>query len=66
MKCAECGSATNLKRGWTNKWYCSESCERTGVSRLHGSMPGGRLPRPGWLPHQISREISERWDGGEE
>ena len=61
-KCTECGRTENLKRGWTNAWYCSESCERSGVAALHNSMPGGPSPRPGWMPHHISIEISDRWE----
>jgi hypothetical protein len=59
--CVECGRK-GFKRGWTNSWYCSEQCEREGVSRLHASMPSsGPLPRTAWVPHHISIEISERW-----
>ena len=62
-KCVECGETRNLKRGWTNCWYCSEQCERHGVSKLHNSMPGaGRLPRPNWVPHHIGVAISRRWE----
>ena len=61
-KCAVCGNDENLKRGWTNCWYCSESCERISVSTLHGSMPGaGPVPRRDWVPHHISSEITSRW-----
>lgn len=61
--CIKCGSTRNLKRGWTNRWYCSESCERSDVSLLHGSMPGaGPVPRHNWVPHHISEEISKRWE----
>lgn len=59
--CTQCGNTKNLQRGWTNCFYCSESCERTHVSSVHESMPGGRLPRPNWVPHHISIEISRRW-----
>lgn len=63
MECAYCGSKKNLKRGWTNAYYCSEQCERTAVSALHGSMPGaGPVPRQNWVPSHISREISNRWE----
>jgi len=62
-ECVECGNTKNLKRGWTNCWYCSEQCERNGVSRLHESMPGaGSLPWIGWMPFHISNEISKRWE----
>ena len=62
-KCTECGSSENLKIGWTNSLYCSENCERVGVSRLHGSMPGaGPVPRVNWVPSHISTEISRRWE----
>ena len=62
-KCVECGKEEGLKRGWTNCWYCSEQCERTGVSRLHASMPdAGPVPRPGWVPYHISDEILQRWE----
>ena len=60
-KCILCGNDENLKRGWTNSWYCSENCERESVSELHGSMPGGKLPYRGWMPSHISDEISRRW-----
>lgn len=60
-ECAVCGSKDNLKTGWTNALYCSESCERNAVSALHNSMPGGPSPYRGWLPAHISREISGRW-----
>jgi hypothetical protein len=60
--CTVCGGNKNLKRGWTNCWYCSESCERRDVSELHGSMPGaGDVPRPNWVPHHIGIEIRRRW-----
>lgn len=60
--CCECGSAGELKRGWTCALYCSEVCERKAVCRLHGSMPGaGPLPHRGWLPRHISEEITNRW-----
>ena len=62
-KCVVCGGTNNLKRGWTNSWYCSESCERSGVSSLHRSMPGaGPLPKPNWVPDHIGREIQRRWE----
>lgn len=62
-KCITCGSTKNLKRGWTNAWYCSEQCERSSVSKLHGSMPGaGPVPYRNWVPHDIAREISNRWE----
>ena len=65
-ECVECGSTKSLKRGWTNAWYCSEQCERRGVSGVHGSMPGsGGLPHPNWVPSYISREISRRWEDDE-
>lgn len=61
-KCAKCGNIKNLKRGWTNCWYCSEQCERIHVSDLHASMPGtGPVPRLNWVPHHISLEITHRW-----
>lgn len=60
-QCVECGQE-GKKRGWTNCTYCSEQCERNGVSRLHGNMPGaGPVPRHGWVPSHISDEISRRW-----
>jgi hypothetical protein len=62
-KCKVCGNNKNLKQGWTNYFYCSEQCERSGVSRLHASMPGaGPLPRPNWVPSHIAIEISQRWE----
>lgn len=62
-ECVVCGSDKELKRGWTNSWYCSELCERRSVSKIHESMPGaGPLPRPGWVPAHISNEISKRWN----
>lgn len=61
-KCIVCGGTKGLKRGWTNAWYDSENCERRSVSELHDSMPGsGPLPRAGWMPYHISREIANRW-----
>ena len=60
-KCQQCGSGKSLKRGWTNCWYCSEGCERRHVSAVHGSMPGGMLPRPNWVPYHIGEEINRRW-----
>ena len=62
-KCVECGWREGIKQGWTNSMYCSESCERSSVSRLHGSMPGaGRVPYRNWVPGHISIEISKRWE----
>lgn len=62
-KCRVCGNDQNLKRGWTNCMYCSEGCERSHVSDVHGSMPGSApLPRVNWVPHHISVEISRRWE----
>lgn len=62
-KCNYCGDSTReLRIGWTNAPYCSEECERTAVSNLHGSMPGaGPVPRTNWVPHHIGLEISRRW-----
>jgi len=60
-KCEECGQTENLKRGWTNCFYCSKQCERSGVAKLHSSMPGGPSPYRGWLPSHINSEIEERW-----
>lgn len=60
--CRECGRSACCKRGWTNSWYCSEQCERSHVSAVHASMPGGRLPRPNWVPHHVGLEISRRWE----
>lgn len=52
-----------FKRGWTNDWYCCESCELSDVSRVHASMPNsGPLPRANWVPQYISRDINERWE----
>ena len=62
-KCVVCGNDENLKQGWTNCMYCSETCERQHVSECHGGMPGGKLPRKGWLPGCVDREISHRWCG---
>jgi len=60
--CTECGSDKDLKRGWTNSWYCSENCELIGVSGVHGSMPGaGGVPSRNWVPHHTGLEISRRW-----
>ncbi len=62
-QCTECGGKENLKRGWTNSLYCSERCERKGVSRVHASMPGADgLPRPLWVPDHVGIEISGRWE----
>ena len=63
--CGKCGISKpryELKQGWTNCMYCSESCERSHVSSVHDSMPGGRVPRANWVPHHINREISRRWE----
>ena len=61
-KCVVCDEVKNLKRGWTNCWYCCEAHERNHVSELHESMPGaGKLPRVNWVPSHISKEISNRW-----
>ena len=61
-KCVECGSE-GIKKGWTNCWYCCEECERSGVSRLHASIPGtGPIPHHGWVPYHISVEINRRWN----
>lgn len=61
-KCVKCGGTGNLKRGWTNCWYCSENCERSHVSAVHESMPGaGPVPGHNWVPHHVSVEISRRW-----
>ena len=60
-KCDGCGRESDLKLGWNNCSYCSESCERSAISRLHGSMPGGALPRLGWLPSHVAAEITARW-----
>lgn len=57
----KCGNTKNLKRGWTNSLYCSEQCERNSVAALHNSMPGGPSPYFGWMPHHISKEITNRW-----
>ena len=67
-KCAQCGvikPSCDLKQGWTNCLYCSESCERSHVSDVHGSMPGGALPTPNWVPSHIAREIRNRWSNYE-
>jgi len=61
-KCIECGKTNNLKRGWTNAWYCSERCEKRGVAALHNSMPGGPSPSPGWIFIHTRREITGRWE----
>lgn len=61
-ECVKCGETKGLKIGWTNCHYCSEACETSHVSAVHGSMPGsGKLPRHNWVPHHITREISIRW-----
>jgi len=61
-KCVECGSEKNLKRGWSNYWYCSESCESRGILRLVESIPGaGKCPH-GLLPYDLAREIASRWE----
>lgn len=61
-KCSVCAETKGLKIGWTNAFYCSESCERKSVSELHGSMPGsGGLPHKGWMPQHVSSEITRRW-----
>jgi len=62
-RCGACGRNDRpMKRGWTNEAFCSEQCERSSVASLHNSMPGGPSPRPGWMPHHIAREISDRWE----
>ena len=64
-ECRTCGNTKNLQRGWTNCWYCSEGCERSHVSEVHGSMPhSGGLPRSNWVPHHLGIEISEKWSKG--
>jgi hypothetical protein len=63
--CHNCGALKpryELKQGWTNCLYCCESCEISHVSDVHGSMPGGALPRRNWVPHHIGIEISRRWE----
>ena len=61
--CRTCGNDKDLKRGWTNFWYCCKECELSHVSALHGSMPGtGPMPRPNWVPYQIGKEIQRRWE----
>ena len=63
-ECKVCGSDQNLKRGWTNSWYCSEDHERSDVSDLHAGMPGaGPVPDRNWVPLHIGVEISNRWRG---
>lgn len=64
-KCGNCGAIKptyEMKQGWTNCLYCCEQCELAHVSAVHRSMPGGRLPRPNWVPHHVGREISRRWE----
>ena len=61
QNCRQLKSRSELKQGWTNSLYCSESCERSHVSSVHASMPGGKLPRPNWVPHHVGIEISQRW-----
>lgn len=56
--CIECGKKGGLKRGWTMAMYCSERCEKAGVSALHSTMPGCGSP---WMPEYIKREIAARW-----
>lgn len=61
-KCVVCGETKNLKRGWTNCFYCCSHCEVKHVSAVHDSMPGsGGLPRRNWIPQHISIEIRRRW-----
>ena len=61
-RCKKCGDTKNLKRGWTNSWYCSYQCELSHVSALHGSMPGaGPVPSHSWVPSHVGREIYDRW-----
>lgn len=60
--CDRCGRTGDLKRGWTNAFYCSATCERLAVSFLHGTMPGaGPVPYRGWVPGHIENEIARRW-----
>ena len=61
--CDYCGTESNYcKIGWTNAPYCSEHCERSAVSDLHGNMPGaGPVPRRNWVPAHIGSEIARRW-----
>jgi len=63
-ECSRCKKIDyGMKTGWTNAYYCSEQCERSAVSDLHGSMPGaGPVPYPGWVPSHIATEISQRWN----
>jgi len=61
-KCTVCGSTKNLKRGWTNSWYCCEDHERESVSDLMRSKPGaGPLPHYNWVPRHIAEQIEWRW-----
>jgi hypothetical protein len=60
--CRTCGRTDSpLRQGWTNALYCSSECERAHVSAVHASMPGGKLPRPYWVPHHVGIEIKRRW-----
>ena len=62
-KCGVCGNTKDLKYGWTQDQYCSEQCELSAVSRLHGCMPGaGPVPYRNWVPSHIRTEISRRWE----
>ena len=64
MNKEECGycrsikSKYQMKRGWTNCYYCSEQCERIHVKQVHDSMPGGRSNS---LPSNVSQQIASRW-----
>jgi hypothetical protein len=62
QKCSWCKRDSSLlKMGWNGGDFCSERCERTGISFLHSTMPGNVQPYIGYLPHHISLEISRRW-----
>lgn len=61
--CDYCKKTGYMKRGWTNSLYCSENCERSSVSDLHGSMPGaGAVPTRNWVPRHIGEQIRQRWE----
>jgi hypothetical protein len=67
-KCVVCGETKGLKRGWTNRLYCSKLHEVKHVSELHASMflSAGPLPKRNWLPYHISQEINKRWENENE
>jgi len=67
-RCSYCGakkSRYEMKIGWTNCLYCSEECERSAVSSLHASMPGGISARGNRMITENRTVTVSRPDNGE-